>query len=75
MVTAERALTIHARGMDDLTEIHPFVEEHDVDPDTGEILAEGPDLPDNENDLAEPDPPALLYPRLEVFVEDFLAVI
>jgi hypothetical protein len=61
--------------MDDQTDAQSFAEEHNVDPDTGEILDEEPDAPADDEDLAEPEPPTLLYPHLDLFVEDFLAVI
>lgn len=63
-------------GMDEFIDSTPTVDEDDIDPGTGEILDHAPDLDDEEEeDLDEPDPPALLYPRLDLYVEDFLAVI
>lgn len=63
-------------GMNELNDTDTFDREQDIDVETGEILTDTPELDDQEDDdLDEPEPPSLLYPRLDLYVEDFLAVI
>ena len=65
-------------GMNELNDSTPTVDANDVDPETGEVLDDLLELEDEseeEDDFEEPEPPALLYPRLDLYVEDFLAVI
>lgn len=65
-------------GMNDLNDSPPTMDANDVAPETGEVLGallELEDEAEEEDDLDEAEPPALLYPRLDLYVEDFLAVI
>jgi hypothetical protein len=62
--------------MDENTDRSTFHDGDDIDPETSEALDGYEDLDDvDEESLEEPEPPALLYPRLDLYVEDFLAVI
>lgn len=61
--------------MDKDTDSQSTVDKNNAHPVTGEILDEDSDLSVEEEDVEVPMPPALLYPRLDLYVEDFLAVI
>lgn len=59
--------------MNELNDTDTFDHEQDIDVETGEILTDTPKLDDQGDDvLEEPEPPSLLYPRLDLYVKDFL---
>lgn len=66
------ARTTHEQGMDERTDSDTFHGEDGLAPETGGILYGDDDLDDGEE---EPEAPALLYPRLDLYVEDFLVII
>jgi hypothetical protein len=62
--------------MDELSASTPTVDEDNIGSETCEMLDRLPDSDGQEGEeFKDREPPALLYPRMDLYVEDFLTVI